>query len=156
MNTPEPMAIMEQWLVETGSVYAPSLTVLLRLEIEKDAEAVPAILKWIQSSRDPFELQAAELSLRAFIDFRCAKGSTESHQQMLDDFPLAIVDSASVPKEVRSVANENIGTRPVQRQKMLSAAQLWVQIRPTDGSIFEWQMHRFDRFIKSKMGNPQQ
>ena len=151
MNTLEPMAVMKRWVQETGEVYAPAIATHLGLGIKKDAEAVPVIFGWMDHPREPVPFQAAEISLRAFIDFHCAQGSSETHQKMLDDFPLAIVDAAVASKEARLAANKNIGSRPSQRQRMLVAAAEWSRIRPTDQAISEWEMHRFEELIQSKL-----
>ena len=149
MNTPEPIAVMEQWLLDAQGGFSLPLTVQLGLQAMNDAEAVFAIIEWMHRSRDSFALRAAEISLRAFIDYECALGTSESHQAMIDDQLLGAVDAAIVPPASRAAINKSIGARPYQRQRAVEAAEMWLRVRPTDQSIYDWQLRRFDEYVQS-------
>lgn len=142
MNTPEPKAVMGQWTREVRGAFSLPLSMSLGLEARDDTEAVSAILDWLGQPRDPFALRSAEIALRAFIDFECALGISESHQGVIDGQLLNAVDSAFVPAKSRAAINDALGERPHQRQRALDAAAMWEKTRPTDQSIYDWWIER--------------
>lgn len=154
MSTPEPIAIIEQWVRDSRGAFSLPLTLSLGIQAKNDEEAVPAILEWIRRPRDLFALRAAELSLRAFIDFECALGTSESHQDVIDADLLDAVDAAIIPARNRTAINDALGDRPNQRQRALHAADAWRALRPSDQSIYDWWWRRFREGVQSHPQHP--
>ena len=143
MSLPEPIAVMEQWVRDARGAFSLPLSLSLGLQANNDTEAVPAILDWIRRPRDLFALRSTELSLRAFIDFECALGTSDSHQDMIDGDLLGAVDAGIIPPKNRAAINDALGARPNQRQRALEAAEAWRGVRPSDQAIYEWWWRRF-------------
>ena len=134
---------MEQWVRDSRGAFSLPLTLSLGLQAKNDTEAVPLILDWIRQPRDIFGLRAAELSLRAFIDFECALGASDEHHDMIDGQLLDAVDAAIIPVVNRQAIMRSLGERPHQKQRAAEAVALWARVRPSDEAISEWQWRRF-------------
>ena len=134
---------MEQWVRDSRGAFSLPLTLSLGLQANNDTEAVPAILDWIRQPRELHALRAAELSLRAFIDFECVLGASDAHQDMIDGQLLDAVDAAIIPAKNRAAINKSLGVRPQQRERALAASEAWRTARPSDAAIYEWYWRRF-------------
>ncbi len=156
MSLPDPIAVMEQWLRDAPGAPATQIAMALGSKPATHSEAVEMICAWIRESREPFAQRAAVVSLRAFIDFECAVGSSSAHQDMIDTDLLGAVDAAVIPAKNRAAINEALGDRPQRRQQSMEAAAKWSSARPVDQAIYDWWMQRTQDWLRSLSQPPNQ